>query len=108
MLKQIIKTIFPNLKVEKVREYFRPTVKRDEAEKYPPLIKTKLSQDKVKVWTQDKTATTAEAIQKHSEMQVVVMLRSVYFQSKNWGVTLEVLHVKLGNKIDECPFSDSE
>ena len=40
---------------EKVKEYFRPTIRyADEGKTYPPLLKTKLSKDKVKVWNHEK------------------------------------------------------
>ena len=95
-----------SMKQEKVREYFRPTIKRHEENKYPPLCKTKLSKSRVKVWGPDKEAASVEDITPHSEMCVVLTVRSLYFQSKGWGLTLECQHVGLANSVEHCPFED--
>ena len=67
---------------EKVAEWFRPTVKVHEDGKYAPLVKTKLSKSRVKVWTPAREAGSVDDIQAHSQMCVVVLVRSLYFQSK--------------------------
>ena len=97
-----------NMKAEKVREYFRPTLKIDESGKYDPLVKCKLSKSKVKVWGPNKEVASADDIRPHSEVSVVLTVRSVYFQSMGWGITLECQHVGLANSIAECPFSDGD
>ena len=66
---------------EKVAEWFRPTVKVHEDGKYAPLVKTKLSKSRVKVWTPAREAGSVDDIQAHSQMCVVVLLRSLYFHS---------------------------
>ena len=67
---------------DKVREYFRLTVKIDESGKYAPLIKTKLSKSRVKVWTPTKEVGSVDDIRPHSQMCVALLVRSLYFQSK--------------------------
>ena len=63
---------------EKVREYFRPTIKFDESGKgYAPLIKTKLSKSRVKVWTPAEEAGNVEDIQSHSQMSVALLVRAL-------------------------------
>ena len=89
---------------DKVREYFRPTLKVHEENKYPPLIKTKLSKSRVKVWDAEKQPLSVDAIQAHSQVSVVVLIRALYFQSKTWGVVLECQHVKISENSAECPF----
>ena len=91
---------------EKVAEFFRPTVKVHEEGKYAPLVKTKLSKSRVKVWTPAREAGSVEDIQAHCQMCVVLLVRSLYFQSKGWGVTLEVQHVRLADSAVECPFEE--
>ena len=93
---------------EKVREYFRPTIKFDESGKgYAPLIKTKLSKSRVKVWTPTKEAGSVEDIRSHSQMCVPLLERSHDFQSNGWGLTLECQHVSLADNALECPFEDT-
>ena len=91
---------------EKVAEWFRPTVKVHEEGKYAPLVKTKLSKSRAKVWTPAREAGSVEDIQAHSQMAVVLLVRSLYFQSKGWGVTLEVQHDRLADSAVECPFEE--
>ena len=91
---------------EKVAEWFRPTVKVHEDGKYAPLVKTKLSKSRVKVWTPAREAGSVDDIQAHSQMCVVVLVRSLYFQSKGWGCSLEVQHCRLADASPECPFED--
>ena len=91
---------------EKVAEFFRPTVKVHEEGKYAPLVKTKLSKSRVKVWTPTREAGSVEDIQAHCQMCVVLLVRSLYFQSKGWGVTLECQHVRLADSAPECPFEE--
>ena len=74
-----------NISKEKVREYFRPTLKIDETGKFAPLIRTKLSKSRVKVWTPARDAGNVDDIQTHSQMCVALLVRSLYFQSKGWG-----------------------
>ena len=93
---------------DKVREYFRPTLKVHEESKYPPLIKTKLSKSRVKVWGAEKQPLSVDAIEAHSQVSVVVMIRALYFQSKTWGVVLECQHVMLAENSAECPFDCGE
>ena len=91
---------------DKVRECFRPTLKIDESGKYAPLIKTKLSKSRVRVWTPAKEVGCVDDIQPHSQMCVALLVRSLYFQSKGWGLTLECQHVRLAENAQECPFED--
>ena len=103
------KKFFGNsMKADKVREYFRPTLKIDETGKYEPLVKTKLSRSRVKVWGEHKEPLSISVIEPHCDMRVSLLLRSVWFQSKNWGVTLEAQHIRLANNIPQCPFSDAD
>ena len=80
-----VKKNFGNISKEKVREYFRPTLKIDETGKFAPLIGTKLSKSRVKVWTSARDAGNVDDIQAHSQMCVALLVRSLYFQSKGCG-----------------------
>ena len=96
---------FPaSLTKDRIREYFRPTLKIHEENKYPALIKTKLSKSRVKVWDTAKKLISADAIQPHCQVSVVLAVRALYFQSKSWGVVLECQHVMLAENSAECPF----
>ena len=95
-----------NATKEKVREWFRPTVKIHEEGKYDPLVKCKLSKSRVKVWTPTNEPGSVEDLVAHSQLRVALLVRSCYFQSKGWGVTLEVTNVKLADSAVECPFED--
>ena len=96
---------FPaNLTKDRIREYFRPTLKIHEENKYPALIKTKLSKSRVKVWDTAKKTISADAIEPHSNVSVVLTVRALYFQSKSWGIVLECQHVMLAENSAECPF----
>ena len=69
----------PSATKEKVAESFRPTVKVHEDGNYAPLVKTKLSKSRVKVWTPTREAGSVDDIRAHSQMCVVVLVRSLYF-----------------------------
>ena len=49
---------------EKAAEWFRPTVKEHEEGKYAPLVKTKLSKSRVKVWTPAREAGSVRGIRR--------------------------------------------
>ena len=91
---------------DKIHDFFRPTVKCHEEGKYDPLIKCKLSKSRVKVWTPSREPASVEDIKPHSQMCVVLLVRSCYFQSKGFGLTLEVQHVQLADSNEDCPFED--
>ena len=97
---------FGSISKEKVREYFRPTLKKYVTGKFAPLIRTKLIRSRVKVWTSARDAGNVDDIQAHSQMCVALLVRSLYFQSKRWGLTLEAQHVRLADTAPECPCGD--
>ena len=61
----------PSSKAEKVREYFRSTIRVHPEEKFEPLCRTKLSRSRVKVWNPDKSPGSADSIQPHSQVALV-------------------------------------
>ena len=91
---------------DKVREFWRPTVKVHEEGRYDPLIKCKLSKSRVNVWTPSREPASVENIKPHSWMCVVLLVRSCYFQPKGFGLTFEVQHVRLANTNEDCPFEE--
>ena len=96
---------FPaSLTKDRIREYFRPTLNIHEESKYPALIKTKLSKSHAKVWDTAKNLISADAIQPHSQVSVVLTVRALIFQSKSWGMVLECQHVMLPENCAESPF----
>ena len=94
------------LRTKEAEEEIARLKKEHEEGKYAPLVKTKLSKSRVKVWTPTREAGSVEDIKAHSQMCVVLLVRSLYFQSKGWGCTLEVQHVRLADNSPECPFED--
>jgi hypothetical protein len=95
----------PSSKVEKVREYFRTTIRAHPEGKFEPLCRTKLSKSRVKVWNPDKSPGDASSIGAHSQVALNCQVRSLYFMNKSWGLTLETTHVMLGESPLECPWA---
>ena len=96
----------PSATKEKFSEWFRPTAKEHEEGKYAPLLKTMLSKSRVEVWTPAREAGSMDDIRAHRQTCVGLLVRSLYFQSKGWGVMLECQHVRLADSSPECPFED--
>ena len=67
----------PSSKVDKVREYFRSTIKAHPEGKFEPLCRTKLSKSRVRVWNPDKSPGAAESIPAHSQVALVCQVRSL-------------------------------
>ena len=95
----------PSSKVEKVREYFRTTIRSHPEGKFEPLCRTKLSKSRVKVWNPDKSPGDANSIGAHAQVALVCQVRSLYFMNKSWGVTLETTNVMLSEGALECPWA---
>ena len=95
----------PSSKVEKVREYFRTTIRAHPEGKFEPLCRTKLSKSRVKVWNPDKSPGDASSIGAHSQVALVCQVRSLYFMNKSWGLTLETVNILLAESAPECPWA---
>ena len=95
----------PSSKVEKVREYFRTTIRAHPEGKFEPLCRTKLSKSRVKVWNPDKSPGDANSIVAHSQVALVCQVRSHYFMNKSWGLTLETVNILLAQSAPECPWA---
>ena len=95
----------PSSKVEKVREYFRTTIRAHPEGKFEPLCRTKLSKSRVKVWNPDKSPGDANSIGAHSQVALVCQVRSLYFMNKSWGLTLETINILLAESAPECPWA---
>jgi hypothetical protein len=95
----------PSSKVEKVREYFRTTIRAHPEGKFEPLCRTKLSKSRVKVWNPDKSPGDASSIGAHSQVALVCQVRSLYFMNKSWGLTLETINILLAESAPECPWA---
>jgi len=69
------------------------------------LCRTTLSRSRVKVWNPDKSPGRADSIQPHSQVALQCQVRSLYFMNKQFGLTLETTHVRLGESPLECPWA---
>ena len=58
------------------------------------------------MWNTDKSKSTPDAIQPHRMVAVVVTARSLYFQSKGLGLTLECQHIIVRDDAPTCPWDD--
>ena len=94
---------YTNATKGQVDDWWRPTVKR--SEKYPPIIRTKCTKSKVKVWGPDKTMMSIDDVVPKSDVAVVVQARNVYFQNKGMGLCLEISDILLLNsESKDCPW----
>ena len=89
---------------DKVLEWFRPTLKVHDEGKYPSLVRTKLSKSRVKCWLPGHEPGDIENLPAPASVCAVFSVRSLYFQSKGWGVCLEVQHVLLADTPQNCPW----
>ena len=94
----------PQAKWDKVLEWFRPTLKVHEENKYPSRVRTKLSKSRVKCWQQNHELADIEDLAPRASVCVVLTVRSLYFQSKGWGVCLECQHVLIADPPQNCPW----
>ena len=94
---------YTTAKEAQVDEYWRELVKT--SDKYPPIIRTKCTKSKVRVWGPNKEVLSVNDVQPRSEMAVVVHVRNVYFQNKGMGLCLEVSDILLLNgNSQNCPW----
>ena len=94
---------YTTAKEAQVDEYWRTLVTR--SDKYPPIIRTKCTKSKVRVWGPNKEQLSVDNERPRSEMAVVVQARNVYFQNKGMGLCLDVSDILLLNGDSQnCPW----
>ena len=98
----------PQVKWEKVLEWWRPTLKVHEEGKYPSLVRTKLSKSRVKCWQPTLEPADIENLAARASVCVVLTVRSLYFQSKGWGICLECQHVMNADPPQNCPWEEAD
>ena len=74
---------------------------------YPPVLKCKMNKDgkgQVRIW-QDKKPRAAPERWSGCNVNVRLVLKSLYFMGANFGVTVDVSDVSIDSEpVSECPY----
>jgi hypothetical protein len=97
-------SLFKGAKTDtQIKESYRRLVR--EKEGYKPMLRTKVSLDKVRCWDEHHQQTKVpESKFKGAECWPKVIVRTLWVVSATWGLTLETTDIKFRELVLECPF----